>query len=575
MKKQFSSILLSAIAGFLLLTGCTAGKRSVKPETVKGYAKPNARAWQYFTRGMWDEFEYRYEDALLNYYKASYFDSTNTAIYMAIAENEIKLEVYDVALLFLNKALKLSPNDPTILSRKAQTLTRMDKYREAYDIYKRLLMDDPLNPVYLYWAGNLIDVAKLKDQEEWYYTFVAENTDETESWLDLAKYYFSNEKLASAREVLEKLHQREPLNQEVTMTLAECYYYCGEYDAAVNVLRSLVTEESNLALIYKIVDLYNKAEKYGDAAKFVEKYMEDGHKEGQLYMILADMYLRADNSKEAAKILADYKRELFEDKSPYYYELAGRTYLDMFRKDSSATQYVDSAITVLDEGVKEAGNEITMWLLNIYARVEAKKYRQAILQLQKAEPRFPDSKELLVLHMQILAMMEKQDEMIPVAERILSIDEKDENALAFLSGIYQEKENYAKSDSLYVQALRYYPDRPVFLNNYAYSLAVRNMKLDKALELVSRALEKEPKNPAYLDTKGWILYKRNNLLKAKELILRAYEIIGEDKEILEHLGDVMWKLGDKEKAVEYWKKALELDVENAVLKNKVENGLEN
>jgi len=42
--------------------------------------------------------------------------------------------------------------------------------------------------------------------------------------------------------------------------------------------------------------------------------------------------------------------------------------------------------------------------------------------------------------------------------------------------------------------------------------------------------------------------------------------------LLEHLGDVLYKQGKKEEAIQYWKKALDLDSTNESLKNKVATG---
>jgi tetratricopeptide (TPR) repeat protein len=47
--------------------------------------------------------------------------------------------------------------------------------------------------------------------------------------------------------------------------------------------------------------------------------------------------------------------------------------------------------------------------------------------------------------------------------------------------------------------------------------------------------------------------------KARELVEKAARIMGEDSEILEHLGDIYLAQGDPIRAVEHWKKSLELD----------------
>ena len=46
------------------------------------------------------------------------------------------------------------------------------------------------------------------------------------------------------------------------------------------------------------------------------------------------------------------------------------------------------------------------------------------------------------------------------------------------------------------------------MNNYAYYLAEQNMKLKEAEEMARKVIEKEKDNTTYLDTYGWVLYKR-------------------------------------------------------------------
>jgi len=47
------------------------------------------------------------------------------------------------------------------------------------------------------------------------------------------------------------------------------------------------------------------------------------------------------------------------------------------------------------------------------------------------------------------------------------------------------------------------PDNAGALNYLGYMLADRNVRLDEAQKLVSKAVELEPQNGAYLDSLGW------------------------------------------------------------------------
>ncbi|MDQ7051638.1 MAG: tetratricopeptide repeat protein [candidate division KSB1 bacterium] len=139
--------------------------------------------------------------------------------------------------------------------------------------------------------------------------------------------------------------------------------------------------------------------------------------------------------------------------------------------------------------------------------------------------------------------------------------------MGILAAIYNDLGQYARSDSLYERALRLAPDDPILQNNFSYGLAVRGIRLQEALDLVNRALQKQPDNPAFLDTKGWVLYQMGRYREALEYIQKSLDIRDTSAEVWEHLGDVYEKLGQVQEAVEAWQKAYDLDNKReAVLK---------
>jgi len=82
--------------------------------------------------------------------------------------------------------------------------------------------------------------------------------------------------------------------------------------------------------------------------------------------------------------------------------------------------------------------------------------------------------------------------------------------------------------------------------------------VEEAEKLILKALEKDSKNPAYIDSYAWVLYYKGEYLKAYELLLKALEEEKEDPVIWEHLGDVLLKLNKKSEALESYKKSWEL-----------------
>ncbi len=130
-----------------------------------------------------------------------------------------------------------------------------------------------------------------------------------------------------------------------------------------------------------------------------------------------------------------------------------------------------------------------------------------------------------------------------------------------------------RSTKEYDVVLAINPDNLTAINNYAYYLAIGGGDLDKAEELSRKTVEELPDNPTFLDTLAWILYLKGQYQEALEIQEKAMETISPEAEASgeywDHLGDMQYRCGLKDKALESWKKALELDKSNKKIAEKV------
>ena len=99
------------------------------------------------------------------------------------------------------------------------------------------------------------------------------------------------------------------------------------------------------------------------------------------------------------------------------------------------------------------------------------------------------------------------------------------------------------------------PNNITALNALGYTLADRTTRYTEALELVSRALELQPNEPAILDSMGWVLFRTGRYDESVQYLSRAYANFP-DPEVASHLGEVLWVKGDKDAAMAVWQGAL-------------------
>jgi tetratricopeptide (TPR) repeat protein len=129
------------------------------------------------------------------------------------------------------------------------------------------------------------------------------------------------------------------------------------------------------------------------------------------------------------------------------------------------------------------------------------------------------------------------------------------------------------SDSLYEKVLDIDSENVLVLNNYAYYLSVRKVKLEKAKEMSLKCNEIEKDNGTYQDTYAWVLYQLSEYEMAKEWIEKSLAN-GSDASavVVEHYGDILYQLGDKEGAIKQWKIANTLGEASKFLTQKIEEG---
>ena len=140
----------------------------------------------------------------------------------------------------------------------------------------------------------------------------------------------------------------------------------------------------------------------------------------------------------------------------------------------------------------------------------------------------------------------------------------------YIGDAYHHINEHTFSDEYYEKALTYNANNTYVLNNYSYYLAKREVNIENAEKMILRALTIAPNNKNYLDTYGWILFLKADYLNAEKQLKKALDLsIEEDGTILEHYGDVLYHLNKNDKALIYWKKAVETGNDSPVLKEKI------
>ena len=113
------------------------------------------------------------------------------------------------------------------------------------------------------------------------------------------------------------------------------------------------------------------------------------------------------------------------------------------------------------------------------------------------------------------------------------------------------------------------PEDASLLNALGYSLADRNQKLPRAETLIRKALVASPDNPAFLDSLGWVRFRRGDIPGALPHLERAYRIFP-DAEIASHWGELLWVSGKQSEARALWARSLARSPDSKPLRATIE-----
>jgi tetratricopeptide (TPR) repeat protein len=97
------------------------------------------------------------------------------------------------------------------------------------------------------------------------------------------------------------------------------------------------------------------------------------------------------------------------------------------------------------------------------------------------------------------------------------------------------------------------------LNYLGYLLAEEGRQLDEAIDLVRRALDLDPDNPAFLDSLGWAYFRQGDLDEAARYLEPAAAQMPDSAEVLDHLADLRLAQGRVAEAIDAWTQALDGD----------------
>ncbi|MGO3667386.1 MAG: tetratricopeptide repeat protein [Vreelandella alkaliphila] len=157
--------------------------------------------------------------------------------------------------------------------------------------------------------------------------------------------------------------------------------------------------------------------------------------------------------------------------------------------------------------------------------------------------------ELVMLEIQLLDEFNLQEEAMALLDRELARTPDDTSLLYLRAMRAWEMGDLEAMERDLRQILHTEPNNADALNALGYTLADLNLqgRLEEARDLIERAYEADPSNPAILDSMGWVYFRLGQPDNALAWLESAYAQVP-DQEIAAHLAEVLHALGRSEEA---------------------------
>lgn len=428
----------------------------------------------------------------------------------------------DEALDILDATQKKNPKNEEVAARHIALLIEAGKKNKAKEILLKAITDMPQSPYFL------LKLARLRTEEKNYKEaknlldkLLKISPDNIEGWTLAGFIAMQENNNTAAERYFREAYEKQPENDTLARYYITQLLKLNKFQDARRLLLRLETnlegdEQLDPDLTFQLGYVLFQQEEFAEAKKRFMSLAEKSTDKERMYFYAAQCEERLKNNAAALTL---YEKVGSENEVA---KLASQRIIQLKIEDG---KFEDA-----DQRLKEFS--------------ESKSYK-----LDEDDFRFmAGSLARMGQFVRAQAMAESGLQRYPQ-----SVD------LQYLRGAYLEHTVSKNASILALEKLvTKHPDHVQALNHLAYTLAEANQKLEIALGLIQRAVQKEPRNAFYLDSLGWIQFKLKHYSEAEKALNAAVAIEPNEPVIHEHLGELKFAQNDWPGALKHFESAMNI-----------------
>ena len=422
----------------------------------------------------------------------------------------------DEAIALLRTFAEKHPSDGQAQAELALALLRSGQNEEAMKVFKRIPEKQLTAQIRFAYAQALNVSGRFSEAQRQLETAVKEDPEYSEAWQLLALTLEELGNKVKAGGIYKKLLEADPENRSARLFLIRLQLQAGDDEA---VMTTVADSPDPVQFAVAAAAILVDEKKLDEADRF---------------------FSRLEKRKDMPEGLYFYHAALI-----YEGNLDAQRALPMLDRVSSRSPEYDKALR-----------------MKVRILYEEKRVAEALSSLNELRLLHPSDVEPLLLAAELYGTQKDFGAAQKAIDEALRLQPENEHA-AFQHAYLQElMGNRAQAMKLMEAFIVKYPDNPLALNYVGYNLADENRELDRAYELIRRAVDLAPDADFILDSLAWVHFRRGELDAAWEEINRALDNSDKDKPhdpaMLEHYGDIAAARGDRDSARQGWTNAMEL-----------------
>lgn len=495
-------------------------------------------------------------------------------VYFALSSYDRDLNSNAMAINDIKRAAELSPENSTYQEQLAMTYIATKDYPNAIKAYEKLYSSNPdrtdVLEILLSLYGQKKDYANMLATVD---RMVSADGESEQTVLTRMHIYSLQGKKKEEFNTLKRFVDRYPNDMSYQVMMSNWLLQNGEKQKAFDILQKVQkTDPQNVQAKLSMIDYYRAENLDSIARKMEEGLLTNPHTstDTKVSIIRSVIANNEASGGDSTKVLSLFRNILAGKQENADLAELYVAYLSL--KKMPEDSIVDGLKRILEIAPDNKGARIEL-LRTLLGKIG----NDEIIEISKPGVEYnPD--EMAFYYFLGFAYIQKDDDdnaFDIFRKGVAQATDSSEPSLvsdmySYIGDIYHQRGQIEEAYAAFDSCLQWKEDNVECMNNYAYFISVDGGDLSRAEQMSYKTIKAQPTNSLYLDTYAWVLFQEKRYAEAQIYIEQAVANDSTNSYVqLEHAGDIYIMLGETDKAIDYWRRAIQAGGDAKAIERKI------